>query len=43
MDMIVFPMDAQFEALKGKINTYVLKFETDTDKYFFWMQVNHNL
>lgn len=37
--MIVFPMDAKFEPVHGKNNTYVLKFDTDTDKYFFWMQV----
>lgn len=40
MDMIVFPMDAKFEPVKGKTNTFALKFETDTDKYFFWFQVN---
>lgn len=32
-------MDAKFEAAQGKNNTYVLKFETDTDKHYFWMQV----
>jgi hypothetical protein len=39
LDLIVFPMDAKFEAAQGKNNTYVLKFETDTDKHYFWMQV----
>ena len=37
--MMVFPMDAKFEPAQGKNNTYVLKFETDADKHFFWMQV----
>lgn len=36
-------MDAKFEAAQGKNNTYVLKFETDTDKHYFWMQVFFNL
>ena len=38
--MIVFPMDAKFEPVQGKNNTYRLVFETDSDKHFFWMQVN---
>ncbi len=41
--MIVFPMDAKFESVQGKNNTYVLKFETDSDKHFFWIQVRFYL
>lgn len=39
LDIIVFPGDAVFEAVIDKKNTYVLRFEMDEERYFFWLQV----
>lgn len=38
--MIVFAGDAVFEPVADKNNTYVLRFEMDEDRYFFWLQVS---
>ena len=41
IDLIVFPGDAIFEAVHDKKNTFVLRFEMDDDRYFFWLQVSY--
>ena len=39
--MIVFATDAVFSQVPKKQNTFMLKFQTDQDKYFFWLQVKY--
>lgn len=39
IDLIVFPFDAVFEKVANQNNTYLLRFESNEDKYFFYLQV----
>lgn len=39
LDIIVFPFDAVFEKVQSQNNTYVLRFESNEDRYFFYLQV----
>jgi hypothetical protein len=39
VDLIVFPFDAVFEKVNTQNNTYLLRFESNEDKYFFYLQV----
>jgi hypothetical protein len=41
IDLIVFPFDAVFEKVPNQNNTYLLRFESNEDKYFFYLQVSH--
>jgi hypothetical protein len=38
-DIIVFPFDAIFERVAKQNNTYLLRFQSNDDKYFFYLQV----
>lgn len=38
IDIIVFPFDAKFEQVTGQKNTFVLRFDSNEDRYFFYLQ-----
>ena len=40
LDLIVFPFDAVFEKVDAQNNTYLLRFDSSDDKYFFYLQVS---
>lgn len=37
---MVFPFDAVFQKIHSQNNTYVLRFQSNDDKYFFYLQVS---
>lgn len=39
IDLILFPFDAHFSRVSNQNNTYLLKFDSNEDKYFFYLQV----
>lgn len=42
ISIIVFPFDAIFEKVSNQNNTFVLKFQSNDDRYFFYLQEKIN-